>query len=132
MARNSTVTGWVGWAYFAATLIILVGGMQVIAGLVGIFNQDFYVATAAGLIAFDYTTWGWIHLIIGVLALATGAGIFTGAFWARIAGIVITVLAMLGNIAFITAFPLWSIAALVVGGFVIYALTMHGDELEVE
>lgn len=129
MAKNVTATGWVGWAYFAATLLIIAGGMQVITGFVGIFDHDFYVATAAGVLAFNYTTWGWIHLGLGVLALITGAGILAGVTWARIVGVIITALVMLGNVAFITAYPLWSIITLIIGGFIIYALTMHGNEL---
>lgn len=128
MAQKVT-TGWVGWAYFAAALLLVAGGMQVIAGFVGIFDEDFYLATGAGLIAFNYTTWGWIHLVLGVVALATGAGILAGATWARVVGVIITILVMLGNVAFITAYPLWSIFSLILGGLIIYALTLHGDEL---
>lgn len=131
MARNvARTTGWVGWAYFAAILLLIAGGMQVINGFVAIFDQGFYVATAQGIIAFNYATWGWIHLILGIVAIATGAGILAGSTWARIVGVIITALVMLDNVAFITAYPLWSIISLIIGGFVIYALTMHGDELE--
>lgn len=129
MAQKVTVSGWVGWIFFASAMLLILGGIQVIAGLVGIFNPDFYVSTAAGLIAFNYTTWGWVHLILGVVALAVGVGILTGNTLARALAVFVTALSMLGNIAFLSAYPLWSILALVVGGFVIYALTMHGDEL---
>ena len=131
MANRVATTGWVGWAYFAAALLLVVGGMQIINGFVAIFDQNFYVATANGLIAFNYAGWGWIHLILGVVALATGLGIFSGSAWARIVGVIITAFVMLDNIASINAYPLWSIIALIMGGFIIYALTLHGDELTV-
>lgn len=123
-------TAWTGWIFFAAAMLLAVGGMQVIAGLVAIFNNDFYVATQAGLVAFNYTAWGWVHLILGVVALLTGVGILAGSAWARVVAVFATVLVMVDNVAFMNAYPLWSIASLIVGGCVIYALTMHGGELE--
>ena len=128
MAKKEAATSFVGWAYFAATLLLIVGGMQIITGLVGIFDTDFYISTSVGVIAFNYTTWGWIHLVLGVLALATGLGVLAGKTWARVVAIIITAFVMLGNITFITAYPLWSIISLIMGGFIIYALTLHGDE----
>ena len=51
-----------------------------------------------------------------------------GAAWARIFAIVLVVLNMLDSLAFMSAYPLWSIIALVIDGLVLYALTMHGAE----
>ncbi len=123
-------TAWVGWIFFAAAMLLAVGGMQIISGLVSIFNDDFYVATQAGLVAFNYTTWGWIHLIIGIVVMLSGIGILAGSMWARVVAVFATVLLMVDNVAFLNAYPLWSLASLVIGGFVIYALTLHGNELQ--
>jgi hypothetical protein len=129
MARTNTETGWVGWLYFAGTILLVVGGTQIIAGLVGIFNSDFYAVTSAGLVAFNFATWGWASLLIGVLAMLTGLGIWAGATWARVVGIFLAVLAMLDNFAFLNAYPLWALIGVALNGFIIYALTMHGHEL---
>lgn len=123
-------TAWVGWVFFAAAMMLAVGGMQIIAGLVSIFNDTFYVATQSGLVAFSYTTWGWIHLLLGIVIMLTGIGLLAGSMWARVIAVFATVLLMVDNVAFLNAYPLWSLTSLVVGGFVIYALTMHGSELE--
>ena len=61
-------TGWVGWILFAGVMFILVGSFQAIAGLVGIFNDKVYVVPSKDLVVnVDYTTWGWVHLVLGVL-----------------------------------------------------------------
>ena len=120
-------TAWVGWIFFAAAMLLVVGGMQIITGLVAILRDNFYVVTSSGLVAFNYTTWGWINLILGIVAMLTAFGVLAGSMWARIVAIFATVLTMLANVAFLNAYPLWSIISLVVGGFVVYALTMHGD-----
>jgi len=124
-------TGWVGWIYFGGALLLALGGLQIIAGLVGIFRNDFYVATTNSLLAFNYTTWGWIYLILGIVVMLTGIGIWTGQTWARIVAIFLAVLSITGHTAFITAYPLWSIIAIVLCGFIIYALALHGDETKV-
>lgn len=129
MAQKVSPSGWVGWVYFAGAMLLAVGGMQIIAGLVGIFNSDFYVVTESRLVAFDYSTWGWINLGLGTLVLLTGVGVWAGLTWARVVAVLLSILAILGNVAFLPAYPLWSLVAITINGLVIYALTMHGDEV---
>jgi len=129
MAKIETPTAWVGWVVFAAAMLVLVGAMQIIQGLGAIFNPDYFIVTENRVFLFDIATWGWIHLLIGIVALSAGIGTLTGATWARIVAVVITVLAILANIAYITTFPIWAIFTIVVGSFVIYALTVHGAEM---
>jgi hypothetical protein len=128
--RTTTPTAWAGWAFFAGALLFVVGGLQIISGLAALFRDDFYAVTQAGLVAFNYTTWGWTSIVLGVIVLLTGVGVLAGSVWARIVAVFFTVLVMIENLAFITAYPLWSIIAVVINGCIIYALTMHGDELQ--
>lgn len=129
MAKKSQPTGWVGWVYFAGAMLLVIGGLQVIAGLAALFRDNFYVVTSTHLIAFNYTTWGWIALIMGILLLAAGAGVWAGRTWARVVAVILAVLAFINNLAFLNAYPLWSIIGAIVSGLVIYALTLHGDEV---
>jgi hypothetical protein len=129
VVRTKEPSSWAGWVYFAGSLLFVIGGVQIIAGLVALFHKDFYAVTAQGLVAFSYTTWGWASLLIGLLLLAAGVGIWAGAVWARVLGVIMAVSAMLDSIAFSSAYPLWSIIGVVLCGFVIYALTMHGSEV---
>jgi hypothetical protein len=128
--KRTDPSGWVGWIYFAGALMLAVGGMQVISGLVALFKDDYYAVTNAGLVVFSYTTWGWANLILGILVMLAGIGLWSGSMWARIVGVFLAVLVMLDNIAFMSAYPLWSIVGLIISGFIIYALTMHGGELK--
>jgi len=112
-----------GWLTFAGTLALVVGAFNVIDGLVGLFNDDYYLVTDNKIMVFDYTAWGWFWLVLGVIQLAVGAGILAGMMWARVAGVVFAVLAALGHIAFLRAFPLWSILVIALCVLLIYALT---------
>lgn len=129
MAQISKPTAWVGWVFFGATMMLIIGAMHIIAGLVGVFNDEYYLATSEAIIAFDFTTWGWIHLVTGLVLIATGVGALAGATWARVCGALFTSLAILVNISFLSVTPVWSIIAITLGGFVVYALAMHGGEV---
>jgi hypothetical protein len=131
MARTSDgeVSGWAGMVIFAGTLLILVGGFNVIYGLVAVFKDEVLVGTKAGLVAFDFTTWGWITLIFGILQILTGFGVFGGQAWAIVIGVILAVLNAFDQIAFLPAYPIWSTIIIAVDVLIIYALTAHGREL---
>ena len=128
-AKNNTPTGWVGWIYFASLMMMLVGGFQAIAGLVAIFQDNFYLVTSDRLVAFDFTTWGWINLIMGIVVFLAGISLLSGAVWARMVGILLASLSLLANMAFLNAYPWWSVLMIVVDVLVIYSLTVHGGEM---
>lgn len=123
-------TGWVGWVYFAGALLLLNGGIQVVAGLTGIFNGNFYASVNGHLIAFNYGTWGWIHLLLGLVVIAAGIGVISGQTWARVVAIFAVIVAALSHFSFLSVYPLWSIVLLIIDALVIYALTMHGGEVK--
>ena len=129
MARNEP-TGWVGWVYFASAMMLLLGGLQAIAGLVALFKDEFFVVTPENVLAFDYTTWGWVHLIMGIVIFAAGVAVMNGSAWGKVVGVFLAVLAAIANLAFISAYPVWSVIAIIVSVMVIYALTMHGNEVK--
>jgi len=126
--RTAKRTGWVGWVYFAGTMLVLVGGFNLIEGLVALFNDQYYVPTRQGLLLFDITGWGWIHLIMGGLAVIVGIGLFTGATWARIGGVAFAALNAIVQLAFLSAYPVWAMIVITIDILIIWALIVHGDE----
>jgi len=129
---RSEVTGWVGWIYFASMMMLILGGLQALSGLVALFHKDFFVTTAHGLVVWNYTTWGWVNLILGVLIALTGMALASGRTWARVIASLVVVLNAIGNLAFIPAYPIWSIIALIIDGLILYAITVHGREVREE
>ena len=73
-----------GWILFASIMMIVVGTMGALNGLIALINDEIYVVTADSIIAFDFTTWGWIHLILGIVVVLAGFALVSGAVWARI------------------------------------------------
>jgi hypothetical protein len=123
-------TGWTGWVVFAAFMMFLVGSFQAIQGLVALFDDGFYAVRPNGLVVnVNYNVWGTAHLLLGVVLMLAGAGVLTGNILARTVGVIVAALSALANMAFISAYPVWSILIITVDVLVIYALTVHGREL---
>jgi hypothetical protein len=131
MAPPAEPTGWVGWVVFGAMMMIMVGAFQAIAGLTALFNSDYYIVTENNLlINVDYTAWGWVHLGLGAIALAAAFGLLAGQMWARVVGIAMALVSAVVNLAFISAYPLWSIMVITLDVLVIYAIAAHGREMQ--
>jgi hypothetical protein len=121
---------WRGWITFAGVMMIMLGTFQGIEGLVALLNRGFYAVGPEGLVvSVDYNAWGWLHLVIGLVLVATGLGVMTGQTWARVVGIVLAALSALVNLAFMAAYPFWSIIVIFVDIVVIYALAVHGRQM---
>ena len=93
------------------------------AGLAGIIDDDFYVVARNYTFDLDTTAWGWIHLLIGILLVVTGWGLFSGHTWARATGIVLAIVSAIENFFFIPYYPFWSILLIALDVWVIWALT---------
>jgi hypothetical protein len=124
-------TAWAGWVVFGGVMLIMLGAFQVVQGLVALFDDGFYLVGQNGLVVdVDYNTWGWIHTIIGIVAILTGIGLLAGNMAARIVGVGIAFLSALVNLAFLSAYPVWSTIMITLDVIVIYSIIVHGRELK--
>ena len=103
-----------------------------IAGLSGIIKDDFYAVTPNYVLKFDVTTWGWIHLIGGIVVVLAGFGVFSGKVWARTVGVILAAVSALVSFAWIPLYPIWSIVLIAIDVTVIWALTVHGRDITME
>lgn len=130
-AAPAQPTAWAGWVVFGAMMMILLGTFQVIAGLVALFEDGYYlVARDQLLVHVDYTVWGWVHLAIGVFALVAGFGLMRAPMWARVMGVVVAAVSAIVNVGFLAAYPVWSTIMIAFDVIIIYAITAHGSEVE--
>lgn len=123
-------TGWMGWILFAATMMLMLGTFHAVQGLVALFRDEYYVVGRSGLtLHVDYTVWGWVHLALGLVVAAAGAGLLVARTWARVVGVLAALASAVVNLAFMAAYPLWSVTVIVVDVLVIWAITVHGREM---
>lgn len=117
------------WVAFAGTMLALVGSFHAIQGLVALFRDDYYLVAPSGLVVnVSYTTWGWVHLLGGVVILAAGLGAIAGQTWARVVGVVVAAVSALLNVTFLAAYPIWSTLMIALDVLVIWALMVHGGD----
>jgi hypothetical protein len=123
-------TAWTGWVVFASLMMFLLGSIQAIEGLVAVFDDGFYHVTESGLVVqVDYTAWGWTHLLLGAVIIICGVGVLNGNAAARAVGVLLAGLSALVNLAFMAAYPIWSVLIIAIDVLVIYALIVHGREM---
>ncbi|MGM1061425.1 DUF7144 family membrane protein [Saccharothrix sp. Mg75] len=122
-----TGAAWAGWIAFAAVMTVLVGVFNTIFGLVALFAVEQYAVGPHGLLVFSLTTWGWVHLVVGVASVVAGVSLTGGAVWAR--GVVVLLVSVnaVAQVVFMPAHPLWSLVAVTLDVVVIWALVVHGN-----
>jgi len=121
------VSGWaVGGITFAATMMLLIGAFQIIAGIVAIVDDEFFVVVRSYTFNLDTTAWGWIHLALGVLLVVAGFGLIRRATWAGVTALFLCVLSAIDNFFFIPYYPFWSLLIIGLCVWVIWALTRPG------
>jgi hypothetical protein len=121
------VSGWaLGGVTFAACVLTIVGVFQVIAGLAAIIDDEFFVVARNYTYDVDTSGWGWIHLLLGVLLVITGFGLFGRAAWAGITAIFLASLSAVANFFFVPYYPAWAILVIALDVWVIWSLTRPG------
>jgi hypothetical protein len=130
MTDRREASGWAaGGILFAGLLMIMVGIWQALEGLLAIFENEFYVATRNYLFQFDATTWGWVHLLLGLLVGFAGWGLLSGRTWARAVGITVAVLSAIAVFLWLPYYPFWALLIIALDVFVIWAVAAHGREV---
>jgi hypothetical protein len=114
-----------GLTVFAGTLMIIDGVFGVLTGITALLNDKIYVTTPGYVYAYDLTTWGWIHLLLGVLIGFAGVAVLRGQTWGRVTGMVMAGVSLIANFMFIPHYPVWSIVIIALDVAIIWALAVY-------
>ncbi|HVN12418.1 MAG TPA: hypothetical protein VMT69_10005 [Kineosporiaceae bacterium] len=121
--RRGAAAGWTaGLSVFAALLLIMMGVMQALEGLAALIHGDFFSVSNEYAYRANTTAWGWGHLLVGILAVVVGFGIFAGVAVARYTGIAVAFVSAVGNFLFIPYYPFWAILLVALNIAVMWAL----------
>lgn len=114
------------WAYgvelFAALMLALVGMVQILNGVAAIAEDSLFLTGYDYVLELSLTAWGWMSLVLGVVALVTAVGILMRTTWGRMTGVLIAFVGALAAFGFMPYQPWWGIVVLGLNSLIIWAL----------
>jgi hypothetical protein len=129
----STGTSWqqrespwaIGLTGFATALLVIGGVWHAFAGIAALVHDKVYVSTPGYVYSFNLTGWGWIQLLLGILAAIAGFGVLRGQTWARIVGTGFAFFSMAIQFLLIPFYPIWSLLMIALDLGIIWALAVY-------
>jgi hypothetical protein len=118
-----------GWVRFGGIIMVVGGAFAVVEGVLALVAPSTYILTRGGVVGVGLPVWGWLHVVLGVLVLATGAGLLRREIpgWARAAGTALVAINIVVQLAWLPASPIWSIIVITLDVVVLYALFVAWD-----
>ncbi|QNG21037.1 hypothetical protein G4H71_08380 [Rhodococcus triatomae] len=107
----------------AAILLLVVGVLSFFQGIAAVAKDDVFVVGIEYVYKLNVTTWGWIHIVLGVVLVVSAIGLAIGATWARVVAIVLASLSIIANFLWLPYYPLWAILIIALDIVVIWAVT---------
>jgi hypothetical protein len=117
-----------GRVVFAATLLVLVGVINIIYGIGALDDANIF-ANDTRYILDDLNTMGWVLIVLGVIQLIGGFSLFAGNAFGRIIGILGAGLGALGALFSIGGNnPWWSLAVFFLCIYIMAGIFVYGED----
>ncbi|MFE6071756.1 hypothetical protein [Streptomyces sp. NPDC056525] len=121
-SSDARARGAAGGTLFAGVLMVVIGILDILQGIVAIAKDDVYARVGDYVFEFNLTSWGWTHVVLGILVGVAGAGILMGSEWGRMGGITLAVLNTVAQFLFLPYHPWWALFSMAISIIVIWAL----------
>ncbi len=112
-----------GIGTYGAAAMLCVSAIVTIFQGISALAHDRTLAVGSGYIyEFNANTWGWIHIVVGILVGVVAVGLFWSTTWARVAAIIIASLSIVSQFLWLPHYPVWAIVVIALDIFVIWAV----------
>ncbi len=119
-----------GRAFFASILLMVAGTVNVIYGIAAIADSKFFVGQNQYVFS-NLNTWGWITLLLGIIAIAAGLSVVRGGVFGRTVGIFVASLSAIGALLGVAgAYPFWSLGVFAMCIVIIHGLAVYDPEAD--
>ncbi|MGK8491600.1 DUF7144 family membrane protein [Nocardia asiatica] len=112
-----------GTSIGAAILLFCAGFLSIFQGVSALAKDDVLISGPNYTYEFSTTSWGWIHLVLGILIVIAAVGLMAGAMWARVVAVFLAALSILANFLWLPYYPWWSTVVIALDVVVIWAVT---------
>ena len=118
----------IGRAFFAATLLMIAGLVNIIYGFGALDGANVFVDDQRYILT-DLNTMGWVLIILGVIQIVGGLSLFVGNPFGRIIGLVGAGLGAIGALLSIgDGNPWWSLAVFFLCIYVIQGILVYAED----
>ena len=117
-----------GRVVFAATMLLLVGSLNIIYGIGALDDANIFVGDTRYIFT-NLNTLGWVLIILGVIQLTAGFSLMAGNTYGRVLGIIGGSLGAIGALLSIGgANPWWSLAIFALCVYVVHGIIVFGED----
>jgi hypothetical protein len=117
-----------GRALLAATLLVIVGTLNIIYGIGALDGANIFVNDRRYILT-DLNTLGWVLIILGVIQLTGGFSLMAGNTYGRVIGIIGGSLGAIGALLSIGgSYPWWSLAIFFLCIYIVHGIIIYGDD----
>lgn len=112
-----------GTSIAAAVLLFVVGVLSILEGISAAASDDLVIVDVNDyLYKLNTTSWGWIHIVLGIVVVIAAIGLMMGTTWGRASAMVLAALSIIANFLWLPYYPAWSILIIALDVVVIWAV----------
>ena len=117
-----------GSAFFASILLMVAGVVNIFYGIAALDDSKFFVGQTRYVVS-NLNTWGWITLLLGILAILAAFSVLRGGIFGRSVGIVVASISAIGSLLSVGgAYPFWSLGVFALCIIIIHGLAVYDPE----
>ena len=118
----------IGRAFFAATLLMIAGFINIIYGFGALDGANIFVNDQRFILT-DLNTMGWVLIILGVIQILGGLSLYVGNQFGRIIGLVGAGLgAIVALLSIGDGNPWWSLAVFFLCIYVMHGILIYAED----
>ena len=115
-----------GYLLLAWVFLLVVGIINIIEGIIAVFNSSFWTDFGTRVTLGSLTTMGWVVLGWGIVQVLAAGSVAKGGDFGRWFGIVTAGLAIVVQFFFIPAYPIWGLCLIALYAAILFGLVTYG------
>jgi hypothetical protein len=117
-----------GRAVFVATLLLIVGTLNIIYGIGALDDANYFVNQTRYILT-NLNTLGWVTILIGVIQLTAGFSLIAGNAYGRVIAIFAASLGAIEALLSVSGEnPWWSLAIFFLCVWIVHGIFIYGDD----